>query len=143
MPGTQQRNRKGTYVLFMVLPEDVELDVGSLGRICLEAGGYCYVGSAMNGLDQRVRRHLSHEKNIRWHIDYITSLAINMEAYSSECPGAVPECKIAEAAALLGFQPTVRGFGSSDCRCYSHLLSVPDGGKMLLVASLGMNALEL
>ena len=142
MPGTRQGNRKGTYVVFMTLPDDSEINVGSLGRIFLKAGDYCYVGSAMNGLDQRVRRHLSNQKNIRWHIDYITSLAINMEAYVSECPGSVPECKIAEVATSLGFGPTVKGFGSSDCRCYCHLLSVPDAGKISLVESLGMKPLE-
>ena len=48
--------RKGTYVLFLTFSEPFEGDVGRLGRIYLEPGTYCYVGSAMGGLDQRISR---------------------------------------------------------------------------------------
>ncbi len=142
MPGNRLERRKGTYALFITLTEDTELGVGSLGNILFGAGEYCYAGSAMNGLEQRICRHLSHEKKMRWHIDRLTTVASKIEAYGSEYPGSVAECGIADAAASLGFVPVARGFGSSDCRCFSHLLSVPDGGKAKLVERLGMRRVQ-
>lgn len=142
MPGKRPERRKGTYVLFMTLPEDMRLSIGSRGMVFLRAGEYCYVGSAMNGLEQRIRRHLAHEKKIRWHIDNLTMVASDMEAYGSEYPGSVAECAIAEVAVSMGFVPSVKGFGSSDCGCLSHLLSVPEGGKMKLVGNLRMSRVQ-
>ena len=43
--------RRGVYVLFLRFDDDVETEAGALGHICLPAGDYCYVGSAMGGLD--------------------------------------------------------------------------------------------
>ncbi|MGE0014995.1 MAG: DUF123 domain-containing protein [Candidatus Methanomethylophilaceae archaeon] len=142
MPGNRPERRKGTYALFVTLTEDMWLSVGSLGTILFEAGEYCYAGSAMNGLEQRIRRHLAHEKKMRWHIDRLTTVASDIEAYGAEYPCSVAECGIAKAASSMGFVPVARGFGSSDCGCFSHLLSVPDGGKAKLVQSLGMSRVQ-
>ena len=142
MPGNRPERRKGTYAIFITLAEDTELSIGSLGTILFKAGEYCYAGSAMNGLEQRIRRHLSHEKKMHWHIDFLTMVASDIEAYGSEYPGSVVECGIADAASSLGFVPVVRGFGSSDCGCFSHLSSVPDGGKAKLVERLGMSRVQ-
>ena len=115
--------RKGTYVLFLRFDEPVGTEVGSLGRIDLEAGTYCYVGSAMNGLDQRVSRHLSREKIKRWHIDFLTSICNDMTAYEHE--GDDPsECGLSELIQDIGGIPVVKGFGCSDCSCQTHLFKV-------------------
>ena len=58
---------KGTYSLLICLPEEKEIVVGGR-KASFPAGYYVYVGSAMGGLDQRIRRHLSREKRKRWHI---------------------------------------------------------------------------
>lgn len=34
-------------------------------------GYYVYIGSAMNNLESRVKRHLSKSKKLHWHIDYL------------------------------------------------------------------------
>ncbi len=115
--------RKGTYVLFLRFRNDVETEVGSLGRICLEAGDYCYAGSAMGGLDQRVSRHLSHEKKVRWHIDYLTTICDDMCAYEHEGT-SLTECDLAEILRSAGGIPAVNGFGCSDCDCQTHLFKV-------------------
>ena len=57
--------RKGTYVLFVTFGSDTNITVGALGPHLFKAGTYCYVGSAMAGLDQRLKRHLAHDKKLK------------------------------------------------------------------------------
>ncbi|MDR3282107.1 MAG: GIY-YIG nuclease family protein [Candidatus Methanoplasma sp.] len=109
--------RPGTYVLALTLDSDLETEVGRLGRLCFRRGRYCYVGSAENGLDQRIGRHLSCEKKVRWHIDRLTLAAGSMQAYESH----VPECGLARAVEEAGGVPVADGFGCSDCKCRTHL----------------------
>lgn len=129
--------RKGTYVLFLTFSEPFEGDVGRLGRIYLEPGTYCYVGSAMGGLDQRISRHLSKGKRLRWHIDRLTEAADAIEAYESY-PSPVPECVLAYTALSTGCAEAVHGFGCSDCGCGSHLFRVPLGAEPRLVSAAGL-----
>ena len=118
--------RKGTYILIMTLGSDREIQVGALGTLYFPKGSYCYVGSAMNGLDQRVSRHLSRDKKIRWHIDRLPLAADSVEAYESY-PDYVPECELARMAEECGMVPFADGFGCSDCSCRTHLFSsTPD-----------------
>jgi len=115
--------RKGTYALFLTIDPGAEITVGALGTIFFEAGEYCYVGSAMGGLDQRVSRHLSKKKTIRWHIDRLTTVAEHMEAYESY-PDPIPECALAKLAESSGGADYAPGFGCSDCDCRTHLFRV-------------------
>jgi Uri superfamily endonuclease len=50
-------------------------DVGALGTLVFSPGRYIYVGSALNGIEPRVSRHLrtngGHLGSIHWHIDYL------------------------------------------------------------------------
>ena len=62
---------KGAYQLLIRLDRDQTITVGRIGRFRFPAGYYVYTGSAMNGIEARVRRHLSSRKRIRWHIDYL------------------------------------------------------------------------
>ncbi len=112
--------RRGTYALLIALGSDAVLDVGALGEVPFLSGYYCYVGSAMGGLDQRVSRHISKEKKVRWHVDRLTKAADSVEAYESY-PDYVPECELARMAQEAGMEPVVAGFGCSDCRCRTHL----------------------
>jgi len=137
----QDRNnsiRRGTYLLLLTFSEDAEVSVGSLGTVNLCAGTYCYVGSAMGGLDQRVGRHLSKDKKVRWHIDRLTLLADSMHAYESY-PDFVPECELASVLESSGGIPAVKGFGCSDCSCFTHLFRVEDRIILDIVSRLGLN----
>ena len=117
---------KGVYALLVRLEEPLELVVGKLGLVGLPAGYCLYFGSAMGGLAGRIRRHLRRRKKLRWHIDYLTSLAAPDEVWWAEC-GESAECHWAAAGLLLpGASAPVPGFGASDCRCGSHLVHVPD-----------------
>ncbi len=115
--------RRGVYVLFLRFDDVVETEAGALGHISLPAGDYCYVGSAMGGLDQRVSRHLSSEKTIRWHIDYLTTVCNDMHAFELEGDN-VTECDLADLMLKNGNLPAVNGFGCSDCDCQTHLFKV-------------------
>jgi Uri superfamily endonuclease len=123
---------KGTYSLLVHLPEGREMRFGSRkGRF--PAGYYVYVGSAMGGLDQRVRRHLrisykggnSPVKGgnvcppLRWHIDFLLEhgRVIDVERIHS---GRRLECELSRRVGESGGYP-VKGFGCSDCRCETHL----------------------
>ena len=115
--------RRGVYVLFLRFGRLVETEAGALGHISLHAGDYCYVGSAMGGLDQRVSRHLSREKSIRWHIDYLTALCDDMHALEHEGT-SISECGLGRIIMDAGGEPAVIGFGCSDCKCQTHLFRV-------------------
>ncbi|MEM2943813.1 MAG: GIY-YIG nuclease family protein [Methanomassiliicoccales archaeon] len=112
---------KGTYILIIEVPSAVEIKVGKLGVFTFEEGYYAYVGSAMNGLHARVRRHFSSNKKDHWHIDYLLRSARIVEAFiiPSETK---EECTINEQlGTFTGTAAFPRGFGSSDCSCDSHL----------------------
>ncbi len=111
----------GAYVLVFDLGEDERIIVGRLGTFDFQAGRYAYVGSAMNGLEARIRRHLRPEKRRRWHIDYLLDGAA-VAMVVAVPGGAELECAISwRLAAHTGSRQPVPKFGSSDCRCRSHL----------------------
>lgn len=114
---------KGTYALFVHVPYDLSLSVGQLGTIDFKRGYYVYVGSALGGLSARVRRHLREEKKVHWHIDHLLLHARAVDVVAARGK-ARKECVI--AAELAKRLPSVKGFGSSDCDCGSHLFYSPD-----------------
>ena len=117
--------RKGTYVILFSLGADAEVRVGALGTHLFEKGTYCYVGSALGGLDSRVKRHLRKDKVLKWHADYLTTISDSREAYISY-PDYIQECELARVAGESGMEPSVKGFGCSDCKCETHLFKVND-----------------
>jgi hypothetical protein len=60
--GSPRGSPKGSYLLIIRLNEEKKLKVGALGTIDFKPGYYIYVGSAMNGLIPRIRRHFKKEK---------------------------------------------------------------------------------
>ncbi len=117
---------KGVYALLIRLEEPLEPGVGRLGPVKLPAGYCLYFGSAMGGLAGRIRRHLRRRKKLRWHVDYLTSIAVPDEVWWMECEERA-ECGWAAAGLLLpGASAPAPGFGASDCRCGSHLVHVPE-----------------
>ncbi len=109
---------KGSYVLVIEVLDDLEIEVGRLGRIDFGKGFYMYVGSAMNNLEKRIRRHLREEKKRFWHIDYLLEHAEIKEVVCFESEKK-QECVLAEY--LKESFDSIKGFGCSDCSCKSHL----------------------
>lgn len=109
---------KGNYLLLIEQKNTGIIKIGKLGKINFKKSFYVYVGSALNGLDQRIQRHLRKQKNTHWHIDYLLKHAkiVNVFYKQSEIS---TECFIAKT---LGKKlSTIPGFGCSDCLCKSHL----------------------
>lgn len=102
----------------MHLKEDKEIRIGSLGKIEFPNGYYVYVGSAMNGIEGRVNRHLRNRKKVHWHIDYFLKKAEISSVYFLESETRM-ECKIADKYSRE-FEGVPK-FGSSDCQCKGHL----------------------
>jgi len=118
---------KGIYVLVIFVSRDVKLRIGALGSVNFEKGLYAYVGSAQNGLEKRVRRHLRKTKKKFWHIDYLLDNdAVRVVKVFCKEVEKPEECRIAETLSEKGIP--VLNFGCSDCSCMSHLFRVNDYG---------------
>jgi Uri superfamily endonuclease len=109
---------KGSYILLLELKEDKIITVGKLGDIFFKKGFYVYVGSALNGLEQRIQRHLRYNKMLYWHIDYLLQHAIIKDIFY-KVSDMKEECSIAKLLVTQLFY--IPSFGSSDCKCKSHL----------------------
>ncbi len=114
---------KGIYCLIIDVKKDVNLKVGKLGTIKFYSGTYAYVGSAQNNLEKRLERHFSKNKRLHWHIDYLlASSAVYAIKALYKNAKKEEECKIAGLLSLI--EGSVKGFGCSDCGCYSHLFRI-------------------
>jgi Uri superfamily endonuclease len=127
----------GLYQLYIKLVKPGTIQVGKLGKFYFPKGYYIYTGSAQNGLEGRIARHLRKKKKLYWHIDYLLK-------YSSEgrrllwrvplgkiekivrFPGRKAECKLHKDTLIKmkGENFTAR-FGASDCHCGGHLIVLP------------------
>jgi len=125
--------RKGTYILIFGMPE-TQIEVGALGIVDVREGTYCYVGSAMNGLDQRIGRHLSKKKEPHWHIDHLTNICKEIKAYEAAVP-EMTECELGKIVLDNGGSGVVKGFGCSDCKCLTHLFFLTENSKEKLCSS--------
>lgn len=109
---------KGSYVLIVGLHAEKRIHVGNLGVIPFPPGCYAYLGSALGGFKSRLNRHLTKDKKQKWHIDYLLSEAQVLQVILCEVERRL-ECLLSQV--LANEFSSVPGFGSSDCRCKSHL----------------------
>lgn len=111
---------KGNYLIVLYNARNQQLTIGGLGLIVFQPGYYLYVGSAQNNLTARIRRHQRLKKKKHWHIDYLRAYTKFIGAWpirntkNQECDLANKLTKIADGS--------IKGFGASDCECFSHLL---------------------
>jgi len=117
---------RGTYTLIFTLNTDVEVIVGSLGRVAFRRGIYSYTGSALGpskmSLYSRVKRHVSKIKRLRWHIDYLlTRHEFEVVAVIAASSDRRFECEVSRILSNVEGVMTYRRFGSSDCCCLGHL----------------------
>jgi len=121
------RPDRGSYLLLLAASRTKRISIGSLGRFEFPQGYYCYTGSAMGsgGLASRLVRHKRRTgKSVRWHIDYLRAETRYTGAWYDINKNR--ECEFASMLADAGGSVIVPGFGSSDCRCPSHLLHFED-----------------
>jgi len=111
----------GSYLLILENHEDINIKIGQLGKISFKKGYYVYIGSAMNGLDQRLNRHHRSLKKKRWHIDYISPNPMRLIKDFKIRRRDRVEDKIADDLMKIA-DGYILNFGSSDSRLKSHLL---------------------
>jgi Uri superfamily endonuclease len=115
----------GIYHLLLRLRRPADLRIGRLGRFNFPAGWYVYTGSAMGGLAARLARHRSRRKRLRWHIDYLLQVAEIASVVIVPTRRKIECIRNRRLLALTEARIIVPRFGSSDCRCPSHLLYFP------------------
>ena len=113
---------KGSYILIIQVKKDMKVKIGKLGILSFKRGYYAYVGSAMNGLEGRIRHHLRHNKKMHWHIDYFVEYGEIKKVIILPSDNKELECQIAKFLENL-FIP-IKNFGCSDCKCVSHLFKI-------------------
>ena len=114
---------KGTYCLIISMKKSDKIKIGSIYQTPykFKKGHYVYIGSAMNSLIPRLSRHLSDEKKMHWHIDYLLK-SQNSEIREILFTDSIKriECDLANSIAKEGLE--IERFGCSDCNCNSHLI---------------------
>ncbi len=113
----------GVYVLLIWVKIKRKIRIGKLGPLEFARGLYFFVGRALNGLEKRINRHLRKRKRNFWHIDYLLEYSEILGIIYVLTSHGNSECKI---AFHLGKKfKSIENFGSSDCRCRSHLFFKP------------------
>lgn len=111
------------YTVYFNLVKEREIQIGKLGLFHFKKGTYIYVGSAKRNIQSRINRHKKIEKKQHWHFDYLRPYGtitkiITYENQTGEC--SLREKIMEEKSGSL----PIKGFGSSDCNCLSHLIFI-------------------
>ncbi|MCP4149441.1 MAG: DUF123 domain-containing protein, partial [bacterium] len=110
---------KGSYLLVFTNDKPFKKQIGALGERDFPEGYYVYVGSAMNGLESRIKRHLGKRKTTRWHLDYISPHCMKMVKTFPIRRSDSMEKPLAHGLKAI-CDNYVPGFGSSDTDLPSH-----------------------
>lgn len=118
---------KGSYLLLFENTAHQQIKIGKKLRMNAPPGFFVYAGSALapGGLAARLGHHCRPSPNPRWHVDYLKSRVHLSEVWYLR-DGRRLECELAKA--LMRFPEariTCPGFGSSDCKCETHLVYLP------------------
>ena len=97
--------------------------IGKLGTLSLQPGCYVYVGSAFGpgGLKARIDHHRKISGRCHWHIDYLSAYLPPDEVWYTLDPTHREHYWSEILSHIRGASIPLPGFGSSDCRCLSHL----------------------
>jgi len=111
----------GTYALILKAREEKRIQIGRWGSLDIQLGYYIYIGSAFGpgGVKARVSRHFRSKKP-HWHIDYLSENIILQEAWLSYDELRLEHIWANSLLNNANYQ-AIKGFGCSDCNCYSHL----------------------
>lgn len=110
---------RGIYGIVLFNDSEREISVGSLGTVKFKRGYYIYTGSAKNNVFKRISHHRNKNKSRHYHMDYLKG---KMKIISDipVITDRFTECELAESVSSLS-DGKVDLFGSSDCKCRSHL----------------------
>ncbi len=122
----------GTYTLILSSAVEKPIKIGQLGTIFIKPGFYVYIGSAFGpgGLKARIKHHINHSSRPHWHLDYLSpALKLCEIWYTYDQIRREHQWATIHSQTRGSIRP-LPGFGSSDCRCPSHLFfykSKPSG----------------
>ena len=118
------QSKAGTYALLFESDTSGKVRVGRLGLLVLASGVYVYVGSALGsgGVRARVARHCRPLQRKHWHIDHLRSYLRLRRVLFTYCDRRLEHAWASALLRLGGAEAPLAGFGSSDCRCLSHLI---------------------
>lgn len=118
--------KRGIYLLEISASSNFYVDIKRYNGILFNKGFYYYSGSAQKNFGSRLKRHLKREKNIYWHIDYLTtSKYCKIDTlFLFEGGAKTLECELVNTLQTnFPVLETIIGFGNGDCdKCESHLL---------------------
>ena len=122
----QPAHKPGTYALVLRSQENQSLQIGRLGKLDLQNGFYLYVGSAFGpgGVQRRISRHKKVHKPTHWHIDCLRKITEIREVWFSYDPNRREHQWADILRGIRGVSMPLSGFGSSDCKCLTHLFYV-------------------
>jgi sugar fermentation stimulation protein A len=120
----RESDDQGSYIVILRLARNRKMVIGGLGTLMFRKGYYLYVGSAMQGLTQRIARHRRLTKKKHWHIDHLREHATFVAGIPIRS-SAKRECDVAGSIGRLA-QWDVPGFGCSDCSCGAHLFGMQE-----------------
>ena len=124
----------GSYILIIYIGKNLNsVAMGRLSNLTFKKGFYLYIGSAMGAarsstsLERRVYHHIQVYSNRKtkftphWHIDHLLLLKeVSLNKVLIIPSDEKEECKISQWIAENS-NGLIKGFGSSDCMCESHL----------------------
>jgi Uri superfamily endonuclease len=113
----------GCYIFIGRMDSPAAATIGALGPQRFLPGDYAYVGSARGpgGLAARIGHHLRTTDRSRWHLDYLRPF-LQPAAVWFSTDNAAHEHRWADALGTIrGATLCSPGFGSTDCRCVTHL----------------------
>ena len=113
----------GTYALILFCARAEQVQVGKLGLLELRRGFYVYVGSALGpgGVPARIAHHRKVSQRPHWHIDYLRAHTRLERIWYSHDRIRREHRWARIISELRGATVPIVGFGSSDCRCATHL----------------------
>lgn len=111
------------YTIYLSLENDCTIQIGKLGTFLFNKGTYIYVGSAKRQIESRINRHKKMNKKLHWHFDYLRPFGVITKIITYE--NSSGECGLyREILEMTSGITPIKGFGSSDCNCISHLIYI-------------------
>lgn len=117
------KKARGTYVVIAGLEIEKYIRVGKIGTFCFQPGFYAYAGSAFGpgGLMSRIMHHIRISSKPHWHMDYFRREAKICEIWLCYDQKPLEHVFADTFLAMDSCSVPAKRFGSSDCKCISHL----------------------
>ncbi len=117
--------KSGIYILEIFAELPFNLSIKKFSEVDFHKGYYYYIGSAQKNFHHRIKRHLTRDKKIHWHVDHLTTITSNdikRIFYSENKPKDFETDLAIEFSEFPDITIPAKGFGNSDDpKAESHL----------------------